>query len=130
MRRRTQRRSIPEGYPHSPGENTILKRKLETELHRLDPKKTIRSKLEQMKIGASGSGDVKPDVDYRKVKTLLKKRNKEENLEGASEAKLHEVWQPTFNISERWRLFVCAPITLFYANVLVTNAVTASFTVW
>ena len=72
-------------------------------MHRLDPRGNIQSKLEKMKIGASGSEDLKPVLDYRKVKTLLKKRNKEENLEGASEAKLHEVWQPTFTISERWR---------------------------
>ena len=130
MRRRTQRRSIPDGFPHSPGENNILVQRYRQQLDCIDPGNEISATMEKRRSDASSVGDMKLSHLERKVLALLKKRKKEENLEGCSEAKLHEVWQPTFSMSERWHLFVCAPITLFYANVIVMNAVTAGFTTW
>jgi hypothetical protein len=169
MRRQTQRRSIPEGYPHAPYENKILQQRYQRELDAVDPGGQIRVEMAKQKGRAEES---KPSTDVRKVTSLMKKWKKVASLVDASEAKLHEVsrigslnirdrrrklcffwfsvlrltnsntmlcwhcydfrqvWQPTFSVTERWRLFMCAPITLFYANVLVTNAVTTAFTGW
>ena len=41
-----------------------------------------------------------------------------------------QVWRPTFGWGERWKLFLQAPITLFYANVIVSILATTVFTSW
>ena len=42
--------------------------------------------------------------------------------------KLHDIWQPTFGALERWKLFLQAPITLFYFNSLIWVSFTTLFT--
>ena len=48
----------------------------------------------------------------------------------SSSSKLLVIWQPTFGALERWKLFMSAPVTLFYANSIVTFCFTAAFTAW
>ena len=102
MRRQTQRRSIPEGYPHAPCENKILDRRYKLELEAVDPHGHIRDQLEKHKGGAKES---KSATDVRKVTSLLKKRQKETSLVDASEAKLREVSRiGSLSFSEKGKL--------------------------
>jgi len=128
LRRKTQRRSIPIGYPNKPSNNPILVDRWQ--------RNEAQAKAQDLRLerNARPSGNNTAVSKKKKMGKHLakwkKQHEKEQHTEGLAEGKLQEIWSPTFGALERWRLFWVAPITLFYANIAVTLSMTVVFTSW
>jgi hypothetical protein len=109
VRHSTQRRVIPDGYPHRPFENQTL-RNLKDE----------KSRNDWQWIRANNVEDELAD--------LLKKRDEE--IEKLTSHQLEALWAPTFDWRQRWGCFMSAPYVVFLLNCFVTFGVTLFFTVW
>jgi hypothetical protein len=124
-RRRTQRRSIPQGFPHQPSQNAILRNLKSIIQHE------IRRDVDQSKF----TGKLHIDISSRGIFFIGKRLKKLLNLDDAGAAELtddqlNELWSPTFGCMEQIKCFLCAPRIIFLLNGIQTIGITVSFSIW
>jgi hypothetical protein len=124
-RRRTQRRSIPQGFPHQPSQNAIL-----TNL-----KSIIQHDKRRDGDHSRFSGMWHIDISSRGMFFIGKSLKKLLDLNDAGAAELtddqlSELWSPTFGCMERIKCCLCAPRIIFLLNGIQTIGITIAFSLW
>jgi hypothetical protein len=111
VRRRTQRRKRPLGYPFKPSLNPDIPFKPSTSLN-----------PDIQNIPQSRQPGHFTDSKGRVVANKM--------AEDYSPQELEELWSKTFGVQERFKLFWSAPIVIFLFNALYTIAATVVFYIW
>ena len=124
-RRRTQRRSIPQGFPHHPSQNAIL-----TNL-----KSIIQRDKRRDGDHSRFTGKWHIDISSRGIFFIGKSLKKLLDLNDAKSAELtddqlSELWSPTFGCMEQIKCLLCAPRIIFLMNGIQTIGITVSFSIW
>ena len=104
LRRRTQRRGIPEGYPYAPSKN-----------------KTLQEVLENLERSQADN-----DLEDNKLLKLL--RLKDGEVRNLTDEELDLLWSKTFSWRDRVGCFLSAPYVLFVLNSIFNVVLAVIFT--
>ena len=120
-RGRTQRRSVPQGFPRQPSENAILL--------------NLKSIIQHDKYHSKVTGKWHIDISSRGIFFIGKGLKKLLDLDDAGAAQLtdcqlNQLWSPTFGFMEQIRCFLCAPQILFLFSGIQSMLVALCFSLW
>jgi hypothetical protein len=105
LRRSTQRRVTPKGYPYSPSENDILK-------------------------GRKKKYEGRHNNNNKRAKVLEVVWESDDKASRLTKLDLDDLWAPTFGWRERWGCFMSSPYVLVLYNAIWSIVITAIFTGW
>jgi hypothetical protein len=138
-RGRTQKRSIPQGFPRQPSQNEILLNL--KSIIQFDKRRSSHhsndacSSACHAEYHSKFTGKWHIDISSRGIFFIGKGLKKLLDLDDAGAAQLtdcqlNQLWSPTFGFMEQIQCFLCAPHILFLFNGIQTILVTLCFSLW